>query len=221
MRRQVRPTGLVVLAGLVLALTMSVGCGGRNEQFAENQNNATSLGDQANLNARPSALGTQPLRTADTRTFQTELFRHLRVAPDLQREFRVLTTANTPNGSYLLYSLPNNDGVAFAGRQADGKIALYKAHYPLTPTDATADPVVVRAIPPNNNINPGYGVLAGRVYNPHIETIEVNYRDGRRERIDVTHTRGFVLVRKGFDTRFVQVRGFGMGGNPYWQIDTR
>ena len=165
--------------------------------------------------------GTKPLGPKDLKTFEVELFRQLSVPAESQQEFRILETKSVENGSYVLYSLPHNDGLAFAGRRDDGSVVLYKAHWPLAVTDDRQDLVVVRAVPPNNAVNPPYGVLAGRVYSPFIETIEVNYRDGRKERLDVTNSRGFILVRKSFDPRFVQVRGYGMNGNPYWSLDTR
>ncbi|PWK13916.1 hypothetical protein [Tumebacillus permanentifrigoris] len=164
---------------------------------------------------------TSPLRSTDLKSFEVELFRTLTVPTTSQKDFRILDTKDTPNGTYVLYTIPNNDGLAFAGRRADGSIVLYQAHWPLTVSDPSQDLVVVRAIPPNSGINNGYGVLAGRVYNPFIDTIQVDYRDGKTERLDVSHSRGFILVRPGFDSRFVQVRGFGFNGNPYWNVDTR
>jgi hypothetical protein len=205
-----RPAWLLCTALLAVSVALS-GCG---------QNDASSKGE-ARIQTLPNGGATTPLRSTDLKSFEVELFRTLTVPTASQKDFRILDTKDTPTGTYVLYTIPNHDGAAFAGRRSDGSIVLYQAHWPLTQTDANHDLVVVRAIPPNSGINNGYGVLAGRVYNPFIETIEVNYRDGKRERLDVSHSRGFLLVRQGFDPRFVQVRGFGFNGNPYWNIDTR
>ncbi|ASS74554.1 hypothetical protein CIG75_05780 [Tumebacillus algifaecis] len=164
---------------------------------------------------------TTSLRKSDYKAFQEKLFQQLNLPADTKNQFRILETKNSAAGTYVLYSLPRNDGLAFAGRQADGSIVVHQARWPLAVTDPSQDLIVVRAIPPNNGINAPYGVLAGRVHNPFIETVEINYRDGHRERIDVSHKRGFIAVRKAFDTRFVQVRGYSTNGTPYWEIDTR
>jgi len=212
-----RLTGFLLSAALAVTSAAAAGC---NREGA-GAGSSGPLGDTANIQALPSQVQTAPLLSQDFASFEAELFRSLNISPDLQKQFRILETQDTANGTYVLYSLPNHDGMAFAGRHADGRVLLYKTHWPLVATDSAQDPVVVRAVPPNNNINPGYGVLAGRVYNPFIETIEVHYRDGHKERVDVSHTRGFLLVRPAFDPRFVAVRGYGTNGNPYWTIDTR
>ncbi|MBL0386302.1 hypothetical protein JJB07_06495 [Tumebacillus sp. ITR2] len=200
---------LLFAALLTAAVTLS-GCGKQND-----------VHEGAKIQEVQNEGVTSPLRQNDLKTFEVELFRTLSVPTASQKDFRILDTKDTPLGTYVLYSIPNNDGLAFAGRRANGSVHLYQAHWPLTVTDPAQDLVVVRAIPPNSGINNGYGVLAGRVYNPFIETIEVNYRDGKKERLDVSHSRGFILVRPGFDSRFVQVRGFSFNGNPYWNIDAR
>jgi hypothetical protein len=197
---------------LVAALLFLGGCSSQASPDAQEKG--------AHILATPEH-GTMPLGPNDLKPFEVELFRQLSVPPDTQKDFRILQTKSVPNGSYVLYALPHNDGLAFAGRRDDGSIVMYKAHWPLAVTDEHQDLVVVRAVPPNNAVNPPYGVLAGRVYSPYIETIEVNYRDGRKDRVDVTNTRGFIMVRKSFDPRYVQVRGYGMNGSPYWSLDTR
>ncbi|KEO81068.1 hypothetical protein [Tumebacillus flagellatus] len=200
----------LLLSALLLATVALTGCG-KNDNVNEG----------ARIQEAQNGRTTSPLQQTDLQTFEVELFRTLSVPTDSQKDFRILDTQDTPLGTYVLYSIPNHDGLAFAGRRADGSVQLYQAHWPMTVTDPAQDLVVCRAIPPNSGINNGYGVLAGRVYNPFIETIEVNYRDGKRERLDVSHSRGFLLVRPGFDSRFVQVRGFGFNGNPYWNLDAR
>lgn len=206
------------VAGIVAVALMSAvavsGCA---------QADGTPVPDRAQVQeiGGPAVTGTLPLRPGDMRTFEEELFRAMPVAAQARSEFRVLQTQDVAGGTYVLYAVPNNDGLAFAGRRADGSITVHHARWPMAVTDPAQDLVVVRAIPPNNEINPGYGVLAGRVYNPFIEHIEVNYRDGRKDRLDVSHNRGFIFVRKAFDPRFVQVRAYGTNGNPYWNIDTR
>lgn len=164
-----------------------------------------------------------PLRSADLQTFEDQLFRQLNTPASLRNEFRILDTADAENGTYILYSLGvnTNDALAFAQRSADGTLTIREPGWKFTPVNSASDPVVVKAVPPGNPANPKYGVLAGRIYNPYIESIEINYRDGHHTRHDVTHTRGFISIRKAFDPRFVQVRAYGMNGNPYWQIDTR
>jgi hypothetical protein len=164
---------------------------------------------------------TLPLGPADYRAFEDALFKQMDLSPDLRKKFRILETKDTAGGTYVLYAIPGNDGLAFAGRRADGSIVLHQARWPLAVTDPNKDLIVVRAIPPNNGINSPYGVLAGRVYNPFIEYVEIQYRDGHTDRIDVSHNRGFIAVRKAFDPRFVQVRGYSTNGTPYWEIDTR
>jgi hypothetical protein len=168
-----------------------------------------------------TALNTKPLGDKDMKSFEVELLRQLNVPAEAQKQFRILEKTDADNGSFILYALPNHDGLAYAGRRTGGEVVLYEKHWPLAVSDPAKDLVVVRAIPPNNPVKPKYGVLAGRVYSPFIENIEVRYRDGQTDRVDVSHTRGFILVRKAFDPRFVQVRGFGMNGTPYWNIDTR
>jgi hypothetical protein len=205
--------GSVLLTTLLAGALMTMsGCNHARSQ-------AQGYGD-ANVQDLP-AQGMMPLRSSDMKAFEQALFLAIHPPADTRSQFRVLTTQNAGNGTYVLYQLPNNDGLAFASRDARGNITIRKAHWPFVVTDPDQDLVVVQAIPPNNSVNPPYGVLAGRVYNPFIEYIEVNYRDGHRERFDVTHTRGFITVRKGFDPRYVQVRGYGMNGNGYWGIDTR
>jgi hypothetical protein len=203
---------LCLLSALLAAGALFAGC----------SSNATPKSDRAQVQELNGNKNTLPLRPGDMGEFEDELFRLLTIrTPAAQRQFRVLDTKNASTGTYVLYSLPNNDGLAFAGRRADGRIVIHQAHWPFVVRDPQHDLVVVRAIPPNNDVNPGYGVVAGRVYNPFIEHIEVNYRDGRKDRVDVTHNRGFIFVRKAFDTRFVQVRGYSMNGNPYWSLDSR
>jgi hypothetical protein len=197
-----------LLAG---ALVMTSGC-----------NNARSQAQGGNVRIQElPAQGLLPLRSTDLKAFQNALFLNLNPPADTRAQFRILATRDAGNGTYVLYQLPNNDGLAFAGRDARGTITIRKAQWPFVVSDPNQDLVVVQAIPPNNSVNPTYGVLAGRVYNPFIEYIEINYRDGHKEHLDVSHTRGFITVRKGFDPRFVQVRGYGMNGNGYWSIDTR
>lgn len=200
-----------LLFAALLALTVpSAGCG-----------KTDNVHEGAKIQEVQNGGRTAPLALNDLKTFEVELFRTLSVPPASQKDFRILDTKSTPIGTYVLYAIPNNDGLAFAGRRPDGSVVLYQAHWPLTVTDKTKDLIVVRAIPPNSGINNGYGVLAGRVYSPYIESVEVNYRDGKKERLDVSHSRGFILVRPGFDSRFVDVRGFSFNGNPFWHIDAR
>ncbi|HEU4962273.1 MAG TPA: hypothetical protein VFV52_00215 [Bacilli bacterium] len=200
----------LALSAVVMAMssTLVVGCN-------------TVGGGQAKVQSVELTGAAQPLSSADLQTFEDELFRQLNVSANQRRDFRILDTANVENGTYILYALPNNDALAFAQRGKNGRVVIREARWTFAVTDDNSDPVVVKAVPPGNAANPKYGILAGRVYNPYIESIEVNYRDGKKMRQDVTHTRGFIFVRKAFDTRFVQVRGYGMNGNPYWSIDTR
>ncbi|MGZ4111556.1 MAG: hypothetical protein ACXVP5_03855 [Tumebacillaceae bacterium] len=204
--------GWVLMSTLVVGtLVTSSGCTARSQ--AENTKNAR-------VQELP-VQGLLPLRSTDMKAFENALFLSLNPPADTKAQFRVLTTHDVGNGTYVLYQLPHNDGLAFAGRDAMGNVTIRKAQWPFAVTDPNKDLVVVQAVPPNNNVNPTYGVLAGRVYNPFIEYIEINYRDGHKEHLDVTHTRGFITVRKAFDPRFVEVRGYGMNGNGYWSIDTR
>ncbi|TCP53714.1 hypothetical protein EV586_10558 [Tumebacillus sp. BK434] len=204
---------LLTCSALFAASALLAGCGQSDAQQAQQ---AGIQGVKQNGTA-----ATKALTAADYRAFESELFRQMDLPADTRRQFRILETKDTPGGTYVLYSLPQNDGLAFAGRQGDGKVTIYQARWPLAVTDPAKDLVVVRAIPPNNGINAPYGVLAGRVYNPFIEYVEIAYRDGHVDRMDVSHNRGFIAVRKAFDTRFVQVRGYSTNGTPYWEIDTR
>ncbi|ARU59683.1 hypothetical protein CBW65_00470 [Tumebacillus avium] len=204
---------LLTCSALFAASALLSGCG---QSDAEQAQQAGIQGANQHNTA-----ATKALASTDLPAFEHELFRQMDLPADTRRQFRVLETKNTPAGTYVLYSLPRNDGLAFAGRRADGSVAIYQARWPLAVTDPAKDLIVVRAIPPNNGINAPYGVLAGRVYNPFIEYVEIAYRDGHVDRIDVSHNRGFIAVRKAFDTRFVQVRGYSTNGTPYWEIDTR
>ncbi|MFD2169431.1 hypothetical protein [Tumebacillus lipolyticus] len=203
-------TSVFMLSALLVATSWLSGCGTK-----EDAKSGRAGIQQVTQGA------TSPLAPNDYPAFTAELFRKVSLPPDTRAQFRILETKNAGTGTYVLYSLPNNDGLAYASRLADGRIAIHQARWPLASTDPNKDLIVVRAIPPNNGINPPYGVLAGRVFNPFIEYVEINYRDGRTDRIDVSHNRGFIAVRKAFDPRFVQVRGYSTNGTPYWEIDTR
>lgn len=164
---------------------------------------------------------TLPLRKGDYQTFENMLFTKLNMPTNDRNQFRILETKDVKNGTLVLYSMPRGDGLAFTGHNVNGGLTIFESNWPFTRRD-DQDLISVRAVPPNNNnFLQGYGILAGRVYSPFIENVVVSFRDGRNEKINVSHTRGFIIVRKGFDTRFARVRGYDMNGNPYWELDTR
>jgi hypothetical protein len=140
------------------------------------------------------------------------------VLPDRDRPLKLVQTAHTKKVSYVLYSMPNNDGLAIVSKQGPDVRVLNRI--PIVPGDPERKLVSYNTIVAGNPWDPDNGVLFGMVYNPYITHIEAFFRDTTKVKVDVTNPRGFIIVRPGTDTRFVHINALGNGGL-WWTQDTR
>ncbi|GAX90632.1 hypothetical protein [Effusibacillus lacus] len=163
-------------------------------------------------------IGQGPISELDLPSVERQLLDQAGIREDTERPLVIRQTVHTKRVSYVLYSMPNNDGLAVVTKQGNEVKILERI--PVPPGDPNMNLVSYNTIIAGNPWDPDNGVLFGMVYNPYITSIETFFRDTSKERIDVTNSRGFIVIRPGTDTRFVQINAIGKGGL-WWTKDTR
>lgn len=203
--------GLVVrflsLILLVLSLSVVTGC-----------NNPKQAAPKAGGPAIQGVLGAGPISDLDIPEVQRQLAESMRLRPNNDRALRIVQTAHTKKVSYVLYSMPNNDGLAIVSKQGPDVRILNRI--PIIPGDPEKRLVSYNTIVAGNPWDPDNGVVFGMVYNSYITGIEAYFRDTTKVKVDVANQHGFIIVRPGTDTRFVQINAIGDGGL-WWTEDTR
>lgn len=164
------------------------------------------------------SVGKGPISELDLPLVERQLLSEIRLASTKDRPLQIRQMAHSKRVSYVLYSLPNNDGLAVVTKQGPDIRILER--YAIRPGDPQSNLVSYATILPGNPWDPDNGVLFGRVYNPYVKSIEAFFRDTTKFRADVTDSRGFIIVRPGTDPRFVQINAIGDGGL-WWTKDTR
>ncbi|WP_018131225.1 hypothetical protein [Effusibacillus pohliae] len=163
-------------------------------------------------------IGQGPVSELDLPVVERLLADHMKLSADRARSLQIRQTAHTRRVSYVLYSIPNNDGLAVVTKQG-GNVRILE-RIPIPPGDPQDQLVTYNTIIAGNPWDPDNGVLFGTVHNPYIKSIEAYFRDTTKIKADVTQSRGFIIIRPGTDTRFVQINAIGDGGL-WWTKDTR
>ncbi|MFC4769050.1 hypothetical protein [Effusibacillus consociatus] len=196
-------TVLMLLAGL----TVLAGC-----------NNPKQALPKVGGPAIQGVIGEGPISELDLPIVERQLLEGMKIRAAGERPLKIVQTAHTSRVSYVLYSMPNNDGLAVVSKQGPNVRILNRI--PIVPGDPNKNLVSYNTIVAGNPWDPDNGVVFGIVYNPYIKTIEAFFRDTTKVKVDVTNPRGFIIIRPGADTRFVQINAIGDGGL-WWTQDTR
>jgi hypothetical protein len=159
-----------------------------------------------------------PISELDLPVVERQLAGEARAAADTRTAVQIVRTVHSKKVSYVLYRMRNNDGLAVVSKQ--GPDVRIRERIPVITGDPRSNPITYNAIAAGNRWDPDNGVLFGIVHNPYIKSIEAAFRDTTRVKTDVSQSRGFIFVRPGTDTRFVQISAFGDGGM-WWTHDTR
>lgn len=159
-----------------------------------------------------------PISELDLPVVERQLLGDSRMATDQRPSVQIVQTVHTNKVSYVLYRMRNNDGLAVVTKQGPDVRVLERI--PLPAGDPRNSLVTYNTVVAGNPWDPENGVLFGMVHNPYIKTIEAAFRDTTRVKADVSQSKGFIFIRPGTDTRFVQINAFGDGGM-WWTQDTR
>lgn len=163
-------------------------------------------------------LGEGPISDLDIPTLEQKLSADLTLPADKERPLKIAKTAHTKKVSYVLYKMLNNDGLAIVTKQGANVKILERI--PILEGDPNRNLVTFNTIVAGNPWDPDNGVLFGTVHNQHIKQVEASFRDATKVTQDVSQSRGFIIIRPGTDTRFVQIRAYSEGGL-FWTQDTR
>lgn len=174
---------------------------------------------QANTSqhSQTQILSSQPLGLHDWPAIKRGIAASLKLTASNEDALRLMTQLNSGPISYVLYNYPNHEGLAIATKKRDAITILE----PMLPVyKKGAEMVSFNTITPGNPWDPNNGVIYGVVRNSYITGVQVQYRDATIVNQDVSHTRGFIMVRPNTDPRFVLVNAFGRGGL-WWSRDLR
>ncbi|BCJ88065.1 LPS-assembly lipoprotein LptE [Effusibacillus dendaii] len=190
-----------------LAMVMLTGCGTPNQTAPKAKGlNIQAVGEQG------------PISDSDIPAVEQQLRNDIKIKTLDERPLKITQTAHTKKVSYVLFSMPNNDGLAVVTKQG-GSVRILE-RLPIVSGDPKTNLVSYNTIIAGNRWDPDNGVLFGMVYNPYITGIEAYFRDTTKVKVDVKQSRGFIIVRPGTDTRFVQINAIGEGGL-WWTSDSR
>lgn len=189
-----------------MQITLLVGCSTVPQAFPKTGPKALSEANQG------------PISDLDLPVVERQLSGETKATADTRPVIQVAQTVHTQKVSYVLYRMRNNDGLAVVTKQGPNVRILERI--PIISGDPRNNLVTYNTIVAGNPWDPDNGVLFGVVHNPYIKTIEAAFRDTTRVKADVSQSKGFIFVRPGTDTRFVQITAFGDGGM-WWTHDTR
>jgi len=135
-------------------------------------------------------------------------------------EVRILSTANGLHGTYALYQSPQGLRLCYAFTRTGGHPQVVQPEVIWEPGGSRQELQVGYILPGSNRYEQMDGVLFGAANSPYLLSVEVLYRDTYRARRDISHDRGFVLVRPGIDPRHVQIDAFGLLHSNFWTHNT-
>lgn len=159
-----------------------------------------------------------PISELDVPVVERQLAGIAGTAAGTQAAVQIVQMAHTKKVSYVLYRMRNQDGLAVVSKQ--GPDIRIHERIPVAAGDPRNNLVTYNTIVAGNRWDPDNGVLFGMVHNPYIKSIEAAFRDTTRVKTDIAQSGGFIFIRPGTDTRFVQISAFGEGGM-WWTQDTR